>query len=400
MFRFLFRKKKKEVRFFVSIGAGTHQLPLIRAAKQLGLLVIAVDQNSGAPGFQSADIRIQESIDDVDEIYTKLQELLLNGTIVAVMTRSYGIATRTVADLCNRIGLQNLPLESVDILMSKKKMKTLFQKSLIPCAKAHSYTKRSKKKIPYPLVIKPVFGHAKQGVRLINDDKQMEESIKDTSSEVVIEEYIPGDEIIAFGIVNQGRFHLYEITDKYVTKAPFFCDVMHVSPSIHVSRYSEIRAIGQTIAESASIFNSPLLLELKISKDNTMYIIETAPEFGGEYIADTLIPVSTGYDIIKDCIRASIGNIPLFPQQNHNREAVAVKYITSQTRGILHSAVPLSPKLPGLLFSKLFTQIGSIVNPARSNHDRVGVIAVSAKTREAAIEKANEYETRMEIKIS
>jgi hypothetical protein len=38
--------------YFISIGAGKNQLPLILKSKELGLKIIAVDQNRDAIGFQ------------------------------------------------------------------------------------------------------------------------------------------------------------------------------------------------------------------------------------------------------------------------------------------------------------------------------------------------------------
>jgi len=400
VFRRLFRKKKKEVKFFVSIGAGVNQLPLIRAAKDLGLSVIAVDQNSSAPGFLCADIRIQESIEDIEEIYTKIQELLLNGTIVAIMTRSYGMATLTVAQLCARTGLQNIPVDTANDLLSKKKMKALFQQHGIPSPKSIPLSKSKKKPEQFPLIVKPVTGHAKEGVQLITDNDSLSRYLKEHADELVIEEFIDGDELIAFGIVNSGRFYLYEITDKITTEHPFFCDLLHVSPSKHASRYAEIKAIGQAIADAAQMINSPLFFEMRVGIDNNIYVIEAAPEFGGELIAESLIPASTGYNIFKDAIRTSIHAQITLPQQYRSRQAVVVHYLTASREGIFSSFTHLSKKLPGLIASHLFVTPGTHVTHAKSNHDRIGVIAVKAQTRDMALSRADEYTKLMDIKIT
>ncbi len=400
MFKFLFKRKKKEICFFVSIGAGDNQLPLIRAAKQLGLQVIAIDQNSNASGFQSADIRIQESIENTDEIYTKLQELLLNGSIVSIMTRSFGTATQTVAKLCDRTGLSNIPVDIIDDMMSKKGLKKIFQNNEIPTAKSFQVSRSKRKAYQYPVVVKPVAGHAKQGVQLIDSEILLAKYEKDNKTEFIIEEYIAGEEIIAFGIVCEGRFYLYEISDKITTEAPYFCDLMHISPSKTNTRYAEIRAIGQSIADAAKIANSPLFFEMRIGKDNNFYVIEAAPEFGGEYIAEYMIPATTGYNIFKDAIQASMKAFPLFPQQYRSRESVVIKYLTAPKKGLVRSISPLPKKLPGLIFSRIFIQVGDTVIPPKNNHDRIGIIAVSAKNRELALQRIQEYSDRLTIEIS
>ena len=65
--------------YFVSIGAGINQIPLILEARHAGFQVIGVDMNPSAPGFYHCDLKIQESIQDYENIYIKLRELLIDG---------------------------------------------------------------------------------------------------------------------------------------------------------------------------------------------------------------------------------------------------------------------------------------------------------------------------------
>lgn len=45
----------------ISLAAGKSQLPLIKSAKKMGLQVVAIDRNPSAPGFDFADIIINEN---------------------------------------------------------------------------------------------------------------------------------------------------------------------------------------------------------------------------------------------------------------------------------------------------------------------------------------------------
>ena len=69
---FWFRKKKKNNDAFVSLGAGFYQLPLIREAQKLGFKVICIDMDSNAAGMSLADLKIQESIENYQEIENKI----------------------------------------------------------------------------------------------------------------------------------------------------------------------------------------------------------------------------------------------------------------------------------------------------------------------------------------
>ena len=79
------KTKVKNRNFFVSIGAGLNQIPLIIEARKMGFQVIGVDKDSAAPGFYHCDLKIQESIDDYENIYIKLREMMFDGNISSIM---------------------------------------------------------------------------------------------------------------------------------------------------------------------------------------------------------------------------------------------------------------------------------------------------------------------------
>ena len=55
--------------YFLSLGAGNNQIPIIKAAVDAGYQVIAVDQNTRAPGNRYASIIIEESLRNYRKIY-------------------------------------------------------------------------------------------------------------------------------------------------------------------------------------------------------------------------------------------------------------------------------------------------------------------------------------------
>ena len=113
-----------------------------------------------------SDIKIQESILSQDEIYQKIRELLIDGTIVGALTRSYGEAVRTAAFLNEKLKTPYIPLTRIDDLIDKKKMKAVFHKAGIPTPH-HKLFDPAKDAKDFPFIVKPSKGHAKNGVRLI-----------------------------------------------------------------------------------------------------------------------------------------------------------------------------------------------------------------------------------------
>ena len=127
--------KPQNIHFFISIGAGLNQIPLIREAKKQGLNIIGVDNNTSAPGFVYCDLKIQESITNFNDIYHKLQELLVDGDIRGILTKSYGEAITTTAQLSSKFNIPFLPAKICDNFIDKVKMKRTFKSNNLPTSK-------------------------------------------------------------------------------------------------------------------------------------------------------------------------------------------------------------------------------------------------------------------------
>ena len=83
---------------FIVIGAGELQIPLIKAAKNLGLTVIATDQNPEALGFEFSDDFIVADTMNAQESLEKIQEFVslkgyIHGVATAGTDASYTVAT-------------------------------------------------------------------------------------------------------------------------------------------------------------------------------------------------------------------------------------------------------------------------------------------------------------------
>jgi biotin carboxylase len=337
------------------------------------------------------------------EIHTKISELLIDGKICSVLTRSFGDAVKTVSYISEKLNIPFIPFSIVDNLLDKRKMKAVLKKGGILTPKMALHTDK-KTQIPFPLIVKPSIGHAKSDVKLITNSAEMKSYIKNFDSGgdkvILVEEYIKGDEVIALGLVVQGKFHLVEITDKELSDLPYFIDIKHITPSIHLDKWDAIASIGQSIADAFSLETTPLLIEMRITDNGKIYVIETASEFGGEFLADYLIPARSGYDIMKNAIKANAGLDFQIPSNKKSRTPVVVQYLTSR-KGILSSFDPINSKsYSDLIFYKIFKGIGSEINSPKTNLDRFGVVICKGKTRQLALDNAEKIISLLNIRIT
>jgi biotin carboxylase len=383
----LFKKKKcKKKRFIVSLGAGKHQVPLIEAAFRAGFPVIGIDQNTTAPGLDLCTLKIQESILDIKSIEDTLLQTCLSLPMAVFVTRSYGEAVVSAAKLNLLWNRPFLSPETASIFLSKKEMKEVFLENNISTPKQTVVTSRSTNiisKLDYPVMVKPETGHGKTDVRLVENMRKLMPLLKKNKS-LITEEYIEGDEVIAAGIIHKGTFTLLSLSDKERTELPWFSDLGHYSPSKYSSRWNDVEAMGQDVAQAFTIENAPLIMEI-IFQNETLFLIEAVPEFGGEYIADYLIPLSSGLSLFTLSLLSSAGCIPPIPKKVKEKKAVAIKYITSEKEGKVTAArVPSRFPSKNHIFGELFVKPGDKVSPPKENSQRLGVVVAQGKNLEEA----------------
>lgn len=394
-------------RLFISIGAGRNQLPLIDAANKLGFAVVGVDRNPRAAGIARCDLKIQESVDNYRGILAKLKELLIYGDIIGVLSKSYGSAVKSACYVANRFHIPMIPYRRIDDFINKKRMKAVFARGGIPSPRFVAMESNASINraagLGFPLVVKPVTGHAKMDVRLVERINELKEIHRTASSRgitMIAERFISGDEIIVTGIVHGGRYHLVSISDKLVTPPPHFVDLMHIFPSSHTRLAPECESLGQMVADAFEIAVSPLIMELRIDEAGALHLIEAVPEFGGEFIPEILIPVGTGYTMIQETVRAMAADSFQPPSAETAKGAVAIKYLVTRKKGVLESCrLDALSSSPGVIHSMLFKTIGSPVRPPQTNHDRIGVVITKAKTRGSAIERAEDANNRFKLVV-
>lgn len=403
-FKIFGKKSRPSNDYFVSIGAGINQIPLIKEAKRSGFQVIAVDINASAPGFYHCDLKIQESIEDYESIYVKLREMLIDGKISAIMTKSYGNAIITTAYLCEKFGLPFLPLESSRKFLNKKITKKIYNESGILSPASVNLSQKSKasgiKENLFPLIVKPQTGHAKMDVSLIKNADELDRFMKHNSSlDFIFEQFITGDEIICAGLIHENRYHHILMSDKETAPLPCFVDVMHTAPSKYQHLVNSTIETGQKIAASFSIQTSPLIMEFVVDHEENLYLLEAVPEFGGEFIPDIMIPAATGYNHLGHTLKAATFYDFKPPLKLPVNNAVAVKYITG-TSGTLTSCNtdPVKSR-DDIIFTRIFKHIGDKTSKPLTNHDRIGVVVASGKTVQQAVENAELAEKEMNIRI-
>ena len=165
------KENKKRI---LILGAGLMQGPAIRAAKELGCEVIAVDGNPNAVCAKEADKFFPIDLKDIPaliDLAKSLKEKGLHGVFTAATDFSVSVAA--VAESCS---LPGHSLEAARRASDKVLMRECFEKHGVPSPKFTHIFKNEidkalqilkQKAIPFPLTVKPADNMGARGCRLV-----------------------------------------------------------------------------------------------------------------------------------------------------------------------------------------------------------------------------------------
>ncbi|GBF49278.1 ATP-grasp domain protein [Leptospira ryugenii] len=376
---------------FLSLGAGVNQLPLIDAAKARGLHVIAVDKNSGAPGFQKSDIRILESTSEYRKILHAMSRVPYTHVLRGVGSRSFGQAIHSTAYLAEKFKLPGNPPSAVDLYLDKKKLKSFLEARSIPVPKSFSFpttaTKTKKKEIllDFPLVAKPASGHAKKGIRVLANEGEWKAFAKQAKPEQwILEQKVEGKEVTVLGMVLSGKFHLLSLTDKITTSEPPFIEIAHISPSSSIEFSGELKMLCQAIIRHTGIVHGPFVAEFKITDGGECVLIEAAPEVGGEFLADELLKQHFSYSYFDDLLSVLIGEKPklkFLQIGQKERSAIFFALSSQQEKTVKSHPILALESHETLFFQKELLPLGTSLIGKEGNQRRDFVFGVSTSEK-------------------
>ena len=368
--------------YYLSLGTGKNQVPLIQAAIKLGLKVIGVDQNPESPGMSLCHFKIQESIFNYRKIFYKLNSLLIDGEIVAGYSASFGKALLSWSYLSEKLRLTGISRPLMERLMDKYEMRNMLSKlsGKAYCFHQPKYMagkpvifKKHIEQFKAPFIIKPRTGSGKKEVMEIRETSQLIAFFrkkklpgkKINAASWIIEEKISGDEVTVTGFVQNFRYIHLCMSDKITSEHAPFIELEHRYPSKHHSLFSQMISLHQEIVEVLQITDTPLVSEWKIV-ENEMYLIEISLQIPGEYLASFLIPGALYYDYFKNLANLTLGrSIDKSPMNSRSKPAV-IKYFSEKLSKSEMADIQKNSDLFEILNE-------NPKNPPESNQDRFAV---------------------------
>jgi biotin carboxylase len=307
-----------------------------------------------------------------------------------------------------RIGCAANPARAVTLAQDKLAMCRALARAGLPTPWFAAFSidsdpESAAERVPYPCVLKPTFLSASRGVMRADDEADFVEAFQHLGALlsqdelrqaggrraglILVEGYLPGDEVALEGLLTRGNLQTLAIFDKPdPLEGPFFEETLYVTPSRHPPELQNaIRDMAQRVCRALGLRHGPVHAEFRLNRLG-VWPIEIAPRsIGGRCLKALRFEGNQSLEAV--ILRQALGE----PTQNIRRErqasSVMMIPIPSAGRLVSMTGIESARALPGIESIDMSMHAGQRLVPLPEGHQYLGFILAKSDTR-AAVEQA------------
>lgn len=387
-----------EKKCILLFGVGELQRYIIQRAHKKGIYVVGIDPSPNA--LCRDDVDAFEVVGGQD--FEGTMAVARKYNIDAVVTAATDKPLVMMARVAKELNLIFYSVETAEWSTDKYQMKQRFIEGGVPCARGRLIkTIDEADDLYYPLIVKPRDNSASRGVILCNNKEElrnyMAEAYQFTHLDsLLVEEFIEGQEYSIEGLHYDGKSEVIAFTEKTTTPFPYNVELGHKEPTLLTEEQkNQIREIVRKIGKCLKFENCPSHTELKIN-DRGIFVIETSPRTGGEFIHSHLVPLSTGISMEDQLLNMSLGEKVDIETGRINRAASTWYFFYPE--GVvtdIDTKINEVKSWPHMVEFELKLKVGDTVNKITHSLNRYGQFIVEADTREELDELVADYDRRI-----
>lgn len=172
----------------------------------------------------------------------------------------------------------------------------------------------------FPMVIKPVYGSSSAYVVKVENEEELlntynyiknnlsgnVESALADGQDILVEEYIDGDEVDIDILVQNGKLKFYSISDNYKTNEPFFIETgFSIPSSLPLKNQADLKNQAEEILEKMGVYNGVIQFEAKSTRQGPVPI-EVNLRMGGDEVY-SFMKGAWGVDMVEQAVKIALG---------------------------------------------------------------------------------------------
>ena len=376
------------------IGAGFLQNFVIQKAVSMGYETLTVDADANAVGFKHAHKHAVINIVDEKACleYAKAEQ------IDGVVTAATDFGVLSAAYVAQEMGLPGLKYEVAQLIKNKFRVRKCLYEALVDDTEqayevnADTDIESLAKKLTYPVMVKPCDGSGSRGASRADKAADLKDACiyamnGSITHRAEIETFILGQEYGAESLVVDGQIHVLGIIRKWMTKPPYYAELGHAIPcGLPVEVEEKAKACVKNAITALGINFGSVNMDMLITPDGKVYIIDIGARMGGNMIGPCIIPYGTGIDYVGAMIQNAVGDPVDLSIKGHG--AVATKLLAFK-EGLVKT-IPDMKVIEKRYDVEIYHHMteGMKVNEYHTNLDGCGYVVAKGITAEAAETRA------------
>lgn len=268
-------------------------------------------------------------------------------------------------------------------------MKQKFLEGGIPCAKGRLiHSAEEAKDFTYPVIVKPRDNSGSRGVKLCNSEAELQECISEAlqyshCDTILAEEYIEGQEYSIESLHYNGRSEVIQYTEKKTSEYPYNVELGHIQPAnLSDKQKDAVCEIIEKIDKALKFENCPSHTELKIN-NRGIFVIETSPRLGGDFITSILVPFSTGFNMEDNLLHIALGEkVTLKVERVEKASGICFLNLPCGKVASIDSSIEDVKIWPDVYSFETSLKVGDEIHPITSSLNRYGQFIVIAHSHE------------------
>ena len=300
------------------LGGSRYALPVIEAAKKLGIYTITADYLPDNIAHKYSDEYVNVSIIDKEATLEVARRLNIDG----VMSFGCDPGVVTAAYVAEKMSLPNVgPYESVCILQNKGRFRQFLTEHgfNVPTARGYKDVNKALDEIEmfhWPVLVKPTDSAGSKGVTRVNKPDELKKSIEyalsySRANEFIIEDFITqhgfSSDTDSFSVDGELKFVSFNCQRFDANAINPYTPAAYSWPSSMSTEHqeelkNEIQRLIKLLGMRTAVYN----IETREGTDGKAYIMEVSPRGGGNRLAECL-RYATGVDMITNMVKYAVG---------------------------------------------------------------------------------------------
>ncbi len=385
------------------MGAGTYQVPLIKAAKEMGIYTIAVSIPGKYPGFAFADEVLHINTVDSEAVLEAAKEKKIDG----ICTAGTDVAVMTIGRVNDALGLCGISYESAKLACDKVLMKQCYEANGVRTARYRKvyFNEDVEQKIEgleYPLIVKIVDSSGSRGITRVDRPKDLQAAIRNAQSFTrkdyyIVEEFIIGREFGAQAFVMDGKVQFILPHGDYIFHGSTGVPAGHFAPyGLSEEQMKDCYETTEKALSAMKLNNCACNCDF-IMRDGKTYVLEIGGRSGATCLAE-LVSIYYGYDYYRKIIEVALGVKPDFPTNLHVPNAS--KLLMSSQDGEIIALANRNPKNDPNIYEVVFDYtVGDQVKKFHVGPNRIGHVVTQGKTLAEATNALDRALSNIEIEV-